>query len=148
MIANVASAQTEQKVLSDKTMSDRLIKDLNSRNALTTNQPVMWWDSGNGYYGTYSVNNQNYMTRYDAQGNYTETLMKKEWNNMVSASVVSAFNQSPYKTHQVTSYWEVSDLNRKGYYFELNDKGTASKVWMSDQGKFSSTPITATKPNY
>jgi hypothetical protein len=155
LIANVGYAQTkeqtkpkEPKLLSDQAMSDRLLKDLNTRNTMATNQPVTWYDSGNGYYyGTYAVNDQNYMVRYDAQGNYAETLTRKQWDTTtVPASVVTAFNQSPYKDYQVKSYWEVSDTDKKGYYFELDNKGTPARVWLSDQGKFSTTPVSATKP--
>lgn len=128
-------------------MSDRFAKDLNSRNAMTSNQPISWFDSGNGYYyGTYTIDNQNYMTRYDAKGNYAETLTRKEWDDTVPPSVVTFLSESPYKDYTVRSYWEVSDPNKKGYYFELDNKGTPSRVWLSEQGKFSTTPSTTTKP--
>lgn len=155
LIMNIGFAQTQPgqpqaqqqdpRPLSDQTMSQRLLKDLNTRNAQSANQPVSWWDSGYGYYGTYTIDDMEYMTRYDRSGNYVETLTKKEWNN--STPIMSAYNQSQYKDQQVTGYWEVSDpSNRKGYYLELGDKGRTSRVWVNDQGKFSTTPSDPAKP--
>lgn len=140
------TTQQEPKKLSDQAMTDRLQKDLNNRNAMTANQPIMWWDGNGYYYGTYTVSNQNYMTRYDTEGNYAETLIEKEWDATVPAAVVTSFNQSPYKDYQVTSYWEVSDPNRKGYFFVLYKDGTPARVWLSDKGKFSTTPYAVTNP--
>src|SRR5262245_31059221 len=89
-MGSVAEAQTaskdakEVKELSDKSKCDRLLKDLNNRNAMTVNQPVTWQDPGNGYYyARYTLSSQNYLTRYDVQENYTETLIKKEWDATV-----------------------------------------------------------------
>src|SRR5690349_13759398 len=64
----------EPRALSDKTMSDRLQKDVTTRNSSLGTTPVTWYDAGYGYYGTYSLNDQNYMVRYDRTGNYVETL--------------------------------------------------------------------------
>jgi hypothetical protein len=156
-LVSVAWAQTpaqttskEPKKLSDQSMSDRLQKDLNDRNAMTANQPITWWDGNGYYYGTYTVSNQNYLTRYDMQGNYAETLIEKEWDVTVPAAVVTSFNESPYKEYIVTRYWEVSDPNRKGYMFELDKDGIPTRAWLSDTGKFSTTPYTVstTKTNY
>jgi|SRR5688572_29361632 hypothetical protein len=134
-------AQTkEPKKLSDQSMSDRLQKDLNERNAMTANQSIEWWDGNGYYYGTYSLSNQNYITRYDTEGNYNETLIEKEWDATVPAAVVTSFNQSPYKDYQVTKYYEVSDPGKKGYYFELDKDGIPTRVWLNDKGKFSTMP--------
>jgi hypothetical protein len=140
----IGYAQTKEpqapKELTDQSTTTRLAKDLNTRNAMTANQPISWWDAGYGYYGTYMLDSTTYMTRYDRQGNYIETLTKREWNNSVPVPVTSAFSQSPYKTYEVTSYWEVTDPNRKGYYFELNHDGKEQRVWMNDKHAFSTTP--------
>ena len=129
--------KSEPRSLNDRTVSDRLQKDLYKRNSKLTDKPISWYDTGDGYYGTYANDNQNYMTRYDRQGNYVETMTKKEWNANVPSSVKTSFEGSPYKSQRVTSYWEVSDANRKGYYMELNDeKGKMSRVWSNEKGEF------------
>lgn len=144
---NQAIDKNAPRSLTDPAMSERLQKDLNTRNTQTTNQPISWFDSGDGYYGTYSNEDQNYMTRYDKKGNYIETMRRKEWNDMVPSDLRSSFDQSSYKSQLVTNYWEVSDPNRKGYYLELNDNsGKITKVWADDKGNFSTTPYKATKP--
>ena len=144
---SVGYAQTKQPQeptkLNDQATSTRLLNDLNSRNALTSTQAVSWWDAGYGYYGTYTIDSTSYMSRYDKQGNYIETLTKKEWNASVPTPVTSAFDQSPYKTYQVISYWEVTDPGRKGYYFELNNDGKQQRVWLNDKYAFSSMPSKA-----
>ncbi len=104
-------SKNEPRSLTDRTVSDRLHQDLYKRNANLKDQPISWFDMGEGYYGTYSSNNQNYMTRYDKEGNYIETMTKKEWNDNVPSSVRTSFDGSPYKSQKVTSYWEVSDPN-------------------------------------
>lgn len=142
--------QTEPRSISDATLGQRLQQDLNTRNTTLGNQPVQWFDSGYGYYGTYSQNNTNYMTRYDAQGNYLETLTRREWNSNASPALQTSFNQSQYKGQKVSGYWEVTDPVRKGYYLEVNDdKGRVSRLWTDEQGKFTPTPANKqeNKPN-
>jgi hypothetical protein len=142
------STQTgEPRTLSDKTMSTRLQQDISSRNSSLGNTPVSWFDAGYGYYGTYSMNNQNYMARYDRNGNYVETLNRKEWNDQIPGTTRNAFDQSMYKDQQVTAYWEVTDPGRKGSYYELSDAtGKKSRVWADDKGKFSTQPPASTAP--
>jgi hypothetical protein len=152
-----ASAQTETEPLekvqprslseSDRTVTQRLQKDLNTRNSKTTNQPISWFDSGDGYYGTYSADNQNYMTRYDSRGAYIETMRREEWNKTAPASLKSSFDNSAYKAQEVTNYWAVLDPNRRSYYIELNNsEGRMTKVWVDDKGVFTTTPYVV-KPN-
>ncbi|HEY8937274.1 MAG TPA: hypothetical protein VIM65_18740 [Cyclobacteriaceae bacterium] len=141
--AQTPSAQTQPKdptPLNDPTVSDRLDKDFDSRNANMSNAVVNWYSTDYGYYGTYSNNGQDYMTRYDKNGNYVETLNKKDWSS-VSPSLKSSFDKSPYKDQTVSSYWEVDDPSRKGYYLELSDKnGKTERVWADDKGQFSRKP--------
>lgn len=87
------------------------------------------------------------MTRYDKKGNYVETLTKKDWNDgNVPTDLKTSFNKSMYKNAQVTSYWQVSDADQKGYYIEMNDRrGKSSNMWVDGSGKFTTTPYT-TKP--
>jgi hypothetical protein len=154
LIANFANAQTqpqtqqpsqsdqEPRTLTDRTMSQRMSADLSNRNAKVGNNPVSWYDAGYGYYGTYTIDSAKYMTVYDKKGNYMHTLTKKEWGGTdVPSNVTSAFNQSQYKDQTVDGYWEVNDFGKKGYYLELSDpQGKKSRVWVNDQGKFSTSP--------
>jgi len=154
MIMNVDVLAQDQNLppdrpLSDKGMSERLAKDLNSRNAITMSQPISWWSTDYGFYGTYMVDSMDYLTRYDKQGKYLETLTRKVWNNSVPVPVANAFNQSQFKNVPVIEYWEVTDPNRKGYLLKLNDNGKEQRLWINDQGKLSTKPyaIPGIKPN-
>jgi hypothetical protein len=130
------------KTLSDPTMSGKLREDLSNRNSQLGSTTVDWYDTGTGYYGTYTIGSNTYMTRYDKQGNYLETYEKGDWSRSdVPPSIKSAYSNSAYKDREVTGYWKSSDPDRKGYYMELRDKqGKTSRVWADDQGKFSTTP--------
>src|SRR6188768_1164488 len=66
--------------LSDPSMSQRLQGDLGTRNEQLRTQPVDWYSNGEGYYGTYTIGQDDYITRYDKQGVYVETLKKGDWN--------------------------------------------------------------------
>jgi len=46
----------------------------------------------------------------------------------------------------VTGYWEVTDPSKKGYYLELNDdQNQPTRVWVDEDGKFSTSPNTVKK---
>jgi hypothetical protein len=129
--------------LSDPTMSSRLQTDLSGRNSQLGNNSVSWYDTGNGYYGTYSIGNENYMARYDKQGKYVDTMTKGNWGDSdVPQSLKSSFDKSTYKNQRVTGYWTLSDpSNRKGYYLETqDDNGKTSRIWADENGKFSTSP--------
>lgn len=139
--AQTPQNQTSPRPLSDRTMSDMLQKDLSNRNTNLSNQQFSWFESNDGFYTNYSHDNADYMSRYDKQGNYVESMRKSNWDHQVPAYLRTSFDNSPYKTQDVSGYWEVSDLDRKGYYMELSDdKGKMTKVWADDKGKFSTTP--------
>jgi len=119
-----------------------------SRNLIMAYQArtVSWWDSGNGFICKYSVNNRNYMARYDTRGNYVETLIQKEWDDRVSPSLQSSVQRSQYKSQKITSYWEVMEPQKKGYYLEFNSVGNRLvSVWADDQGNFSMVPGSSPK---
>jgi hypothetical protein len=129
--------------LSDPTMSSRLQTDLSGRNSQLGNNQVSWYDTGNGYYGTYNVGNTDYMVRYDKQGKYQDTMTKGNWSDPdVPSSLKSSYSKSPYKDQKVTGYWSVSDpSDRKGYYMEIQDNnGKTQRVWADENGKFSTSP--------
>ena len=147
-LSSAVYAQTEttpidQKTvhrLVDPTMKEQISNDWNERNLLLANQPVEWYDSKDGYYGIYSTDSSRYMTRYDKDGKYIETMTKREWSSAVP-EVRTSFDQSNYRTQQVTSYWEVSDPNKKGYYLELSDeRGRVTKLWSDKDGHFTTDP--------
>jgi len=133
-------------VVAEDTTHERIEKDLRKRNSITNDQRINWKDSGYGSLGTYSSNNEQYMARYDQDGKYVETLKKREWNSNVPAKLRSAYDQSNYKSQKVTGYWEVTDPSRKGYYLELNDdQNGPSRIWVDEDGKFSTSPNTVKK---
>lgn len=139
------TAQTPQLV-TDPMVSDRLAKDLSTRNSATQNQTINWYQTDYGYTGNYAIGSANYMARYDQQGNYVETLRRTEWNNAsVPTTLINAYGQSPYKDHTVTGYWSVTDPGKSGYFLELRDKnGVSSTVWADSQGKFTTAPYSST----
>jgi|GEM_PF-1202637 len=142
---DVTQRQTMDKsLMTDPTKSQQFLNDLNRRDPNTVNQNIEWTDNEYGHYGTYSLDNVNYMTRYDQKGNFQGTYRKKDWSDAsVPASLKSSFDKSTYKGSDVSSYWESADPTNKTYYFELsNDKGKNSKVWADDKGKFSTKPYT------
>jgi len=141
-----SSTQTQEpRALSDKNMSSRLQKDIGKRNASLGNTPVSWYDAGYGYYGTYALNDQNYMVRYDRNGNYVETLTRREWNDEIPQATRDAFTSSEYNGQRVTGYWEVTDPGRQGSYYELSGTdGKTSRVWADGTGKFSTQPAAST----
>ena len=147
MLTNSVVAQTEKPQenkstsIIDPAMKSQISKDWNTRNSKLANQRVDWYDSKDGYYGMYSDDSSNYMTRYDKKGTYVQTLTKKEWNESVPTEVRSYFDQSNFRSQEVKSYWEVSDPNKKGYYLELSDKnGRVTKLWGDEKGKFTADP--------
>jgi hypothetical protein len=122
-----------------------LQKDSTTKSLKAVYHPVeiSWWDCGNGFIYQYTIDNTKYMTRYDKQGNYVETLMQKVWSD--SCALNSSFQQSQYKHQKVIGYWEVADANKEGYYLEMRDsKNQISGVWVDDEGNFSKIP--ASKP--
>lgn len=101
---------------------------------------VSWWDSGNGFICRSSADGHSYLTRYDKQGNYIETLMQKPWNE--SSPLWRAFHSSEYKSMKILSYWEVWDIGRKGYCLEtIDSKKQVSNVWVDESLKFSTVPL-------
>jgi len=136
----------DQSRMTDPTQSQRFMSDLNRRNPNTLNQNIEWMDNKDGHYGSYTLDNVNYMTRYDKKGSFQGTFSKKDWNDAsVPASLKSSFDRSTYKGSEVASYWESTEPNNKTYYMELrDDKGKNSTVWANDRGKFSTTPYSQT----
>ncbi len=134
-------AQTEQQAarrVSDKKMSERLQRDWSGRNSQHKDVAVSWYESNDGgVYGLYDADNQNYMSNYDAQGNYIQTYKKQDWNNNVPTELKSSFDRSSYQSREVKNFWQATDGDQRGYYMELSD---GSRLWADDKGKISDVP--------
>ena len=138
MLTLITSTMYAQTLVKDKGAQQQ---DLITKYLKSSYSPrvVSWWDSGNGFIYKSTGETNAYLTRFDKQGNYVETLKRKIWND--SSLLQPSFQQSQYKQHRVISYWEVSDVNKKGYYLEMSDsKNQSSSVWVDDLGKFSIIP--------
>jgi hypothetical protein len=141
LLTSLLYAQTPDK----EQVPDTRSKSANSKKPKTDfySRVVSWWDSGNGFICKVSVDKVSYLTRYDKQGKYVETLIQKAWND--SSALQPSFQKSQYRLHKVISYWEVLDKNKKGYYLEMNDReNNDSGVWADEQGVFSTIPPTKT----
>ena len=132
----------EPKALSDESIAEQLQADLDFRNTDIGKPEITWWDCGYGYCGTFS-RADDFMARYDNDGGYIQTLVKKDWNDKsIPVLIKSLFNQSAYKSFQVVKYWEVFDVGQSGGYWELqDDKNKISRVWMNNKGKLSTVPL-------
>lgn len=143
-VGNAPSTNVDKNApykLTDVAMSQRLTSDWHSRNSSLKDQSVAWFNTNDGYIGTYTVDSLDFMSRYDAKGEYIETMNRKEWDETIPMDIKSSFDNSMYKSQHVTSYWEISDPFRKGYYMELkDDQNKVTRVWADDKGKFSTTP--------
>lgn len=134
--ANQNQDNTQSNNIPQQTQEDLLKRypDLNE-------QSVMWESAGNEFSASYNMNETEYMTRYDAEGNWLETMQKREWDDNVPENLKMGFNDNAYENYQVDSYWEIteSDPNSgrdKGYFFYLKDKeGNTKNVRMDSQGK-------------
>jgi hypothetical protein len=135
-------AQNRNSLLAiDSTRKQRMETDLNKRNLMTNTGPVTWKESDYGYNGTYSSDYVQYMALYDRDGKYVETLAKKEWNKSAPQKLRSSYEQSQYKSQEVTGYWETTDPGRKGYYLEFkDDTNNPAGIWVNEDGGFSTWP--------
>ncbi len=136
----IQADQIPSHAITDQATSQKLQQDWIKRNSKIKSQPVEWHEIRDGYYGTYTSNNQQYMTVYDMEGNYIETLKKSDWNSKSPNPLQSSFDLSTYRTQEIRSYWEVVDPNVKGYYIELSDEnGKISRLWANEKGDFTTT---------
>lgn len=137
---NTNTNQNQQNVQNQSTtVPQQTQQDLLSRYPDIDEQGVVWDNTDDGYYATYSLNEDNYMARYDAEGNWQETMQKREWNDDVPDNIKMGLNDNAYENYQVDSYWEIteSDPNRNntGYFFNLKDKdGNTRDLRMDRQG--------------
>jgi hypothetical protein len=135
------SLHAQPRPVTDRGVIDALNTDFDKHNATTPDVEVNWYSSDYGYYGLYSINQKTYMTRYDKDTNYLETLVRKEWDENVPSSIRNSFSKSPYQDQHVTGYWEVIDAGRNGCCLELvSANGKPSRIWGDDKGRFSTEP--------
>ena len=138
MLTLITSTMYAQTIVRDKGAQQQ---DLLEQYFKTSYSPrvISWWDSGNGFICRSAGEINSYLTRFDKEGNYVETLKRKIWND--SSMLQPSFQQSQYRQHRVISYWEVSDVNKRGYYLEMSDsKNQITGVWADELGKFSIIP--------
>lgn len=138
LLTGTVYAQTTVKETSQRAQQEKEELKAILKEAYHT-QRISWWDSGNGIVCKHTVDNKSYIIRYNKQGNYIETLRQKAWND--SSALRPSFQKSQYRLQNVTSYWEVSDPNKTGYYLEMiNSAKQVSSVWVDESGKFSTIP--------
>jgi hypothetical protein len=140
----VATLQAQSVVdskLSDREVNEKLLTDLNQRFPETRKEIIVWDNTLHGYDALYSIDKSDFLSRYDKNGTYLYTFLKKAWNADVPEVVRKSYTKSIYGNYPVNTYWELRDASRKGFYMELKDKqGKPLKIWMDDQGKVYDAP--------
>ena len=131
--------QDDPNSVSDTELASRLSDDLRKKNPSLGDNSIYWFTMSNGYYGTYTIGDDNYMTFYSTKGVYVRSYRRGNWDEgNVPLELKSAFNKSKYKDQSVTGFWIISDPGVKGYYLEVQDKqGNVSKIYANENGKFS-----------
>jgi hypothetical protein len=125
----------------DKDLTERLSQNLYSRKPAAKDAVIVWDNTDEGYEGNYAIGDVKYMSRYDKNGNYVETLTEKKWDDNVPDNIRSSFNNSEYKSGRVEHYWEVNEPSRQGYYLDIKDtNGNSRRIWSDREGKFSDSP--------
>ena len=136
LLTMLAKAQGINDKMSEADVNTQLLSDLNTRYPETKKEVIVWDNSASGYDALYRIRDIDFLTHYDKNGKYVETLRKKDWNANVPAAIKNSYDKNFHNQYRVEKYWEVSDPTRKGYYLELKDKdGLSKKIWLDDQGK-------------
>ena len=117
-------------------------EDLLKRYPDVDQQSLKWDTAGNEYTASYNMNDTEYRARYDKEGNWLETMQKREWDdNNAPENLKMGLSDNAYENYQVDSYWEITDADAKsgrdkGYYFYMKDKeGNTKNLRMDSQGK-------------
>lgn len=133
------NANQNQDDAQNRDITQQTQQDLLNRYPDLDDQAVVWDHTEDGYNATYSMNDAHYMARYDAEGNWLETLEKREWDDNVPEHVKMGLNDNAYENYEVDSYWEITESNSdigQGYFFNLKDKdGNTRNLRMDPQGK-------------
>jgi hypothetical protein len=125
-------------------MSDqrRLQADLDSRyEQQAGGVPAAWTDTSNGFYGTFSLSDDEYRIWYDKYGNYIATMVRGTWND-IPLVVKMSLDKGNYRLRNVKEFWEASDPEGKqGYCLEFDDgNGNRSRIWSDKKGRLSGKP--------
>ena len=134
---NPNANQTQENTQdTDDNITQMAQKDLQSRYPGLDDQVVVWDRTEDGYNATYSMNDADFMARYDAEGNWLETMEKRDWDDNVPENIKMGLSDNAYENYKVDSYWEITDSDRgKGYLFYLKDQdGNTQNVRMDSQG--------------
>lgn len=138
----ICGAQNLSKGMSEADVNKVLLSDLNKRYQETKNEVVVWDNAIHSYDALYSVKTVDYLTRYNKQGVYLETLIKRDWEAQVPSVIKNSYDKEVGTHYTVDEYWEVNDPKRKGYYLELKDKqGQSKKIWLDQTGRVFETPM-------
>jgi len=122
-------------------ISDKLTADLNKRVPETRSYSLTWASPRFGYYARYTIDNVEYMSLYDKQGVYKETLEKKPWDDRIPETIRLEFGNSAYSLCSVLTFWESMQTYNKDFYLELMDReGKSQATWVDENGKFSNQP--------
>jgi hypothetical protein len=126
----------------DKAMNKRLANDILARFPLSKNSPIIWDNTGDGYIATYAYSDNEYMTRYDRNGSYQGTFIRRDWDTQAPSNTRNFFNNSRYGTLKVGSYWEVQDGTKQGSFIVAsNEQGAPTYLFIDEQGQFSENPF-------
>jgi hypothetical protein len=142
LMAQQEGIHKKKKGIANRDVERQLTEDLNNRFAFTRTAPVVWDNTEYGYDATYAENGQEYMSRYDINGNYIGTLKRSQWNDDVPSEVRAGYDKSRYKTYKVVSFWEMADKDSRGYYIQATDpRGAIQRIWVDQKGTVSEYPI-------
>lgn len=114
-------------------------QDLLDRYPDLDEQTIIWDSNDEMHSATYNMNDREYRSRYDADGNWIETMERREWDDNVPEHVKMGLNDNRYENYEVDSYWEITESGSdrgQGYYLNLRDKdGNTQNVRMDSDGK-------------
>lgn len=136
---NQENAQNRDNTQQSVEIPQQTQQDLMNRYPDLDEQTIIWDNNDEIYSATYNRNDKEYMSRYDTEGNWLETMERREWDDNVPEHIKMGLNDNRYENYEVDSYWEIteSDAARgQGYYFNLRDKdGNAENIRMDSEGK-------------
>lgn len=131
----------DPRPLTDKGEIELLQKDFDMRHSTIPDLVVAWYTSDYDYYGKYTINDMNFIVRYNKNANYVETLSRKDWSRAARTAIKNSFSSSEYKDLMIVAYWEVTEPESPECYIELKAKnGKFISIWADNRGNFSTIP--------
>ncbi|CAN5209524.1 hypothetical protein BH09BAC3_BH09BAC3_25520 [soil metagenome] len=126
----------------DEALTQRLNGDLLKRFPETSEVTVEWRQMPYGNMAFYTVNNQPKMSLYKGDGKFSKSYTQESWQTRVPENVKMEFDNSPYYSFSVITFWESDASDYKTYFLEMQDKeGVSKEAWFDENGKFSATPF-------